>query len=138
MEESDRPRSAQQIGLGEVFIMRKAPIEKRHRGNRSAHASTVVGGSNSGPSTKVSHDSDARRALGEKTLVETVKTLGELRRKAGITGAATIVGFVLCLHAGHAQRPAMSLILMLLAVAVFTLIMILLQWFERWTKDQAT
>jgi hypothetical protein len=110
--------------------MRKAKVAKRYRGNKSARALTVVARPNSGPLTKANDDPDARRVVSGKTLVESVKTLGELRRKAGISGAATIVGFAICLHAaGHA-----SLILTLLAVAGFALIMILLQWFERWTK----
>lgn len=70
-----------------------------------------------------------------KTLVEIIRTLGRLRGKAGISGIAATVGFFLCLRAGHANWPAMSLISMLAAVAGFTLTMILLQWFERWTRN---
>jgi hypothetical protein len=79
---------------------------------------------------KASDDPGTRRPVSGKALVESVKTLGDLRRKAGISGAATVVGFVICLHAAG---PA-GLFLTLLEVAGFALIMILLQWFERWTK----
>ena len=111
--------------------MRKKLVAKHYRGNGSARASTAIPGSDSGSLTKANKDPGARRGTpGGRALVEILKALGELRRKAGISGVATIVGFVICLHA-HTT----SLILTLLAVAGFTLIMILLQWFERWTKD---
>lgn len=121
----DRSRSRK------VFAMRKQQAAKQHRGISSARASTAIPGSNSGSPPEAKKGPGARRgARSGKSLVELLKALGDLRRKAGISGIATIVGFFICLHA-HTT----SLILTLLAVAGFTLIMILLQWFERWTKD---
>jgi len=127
--------------------MRKLPVEKQYRGDQSAHASTAIAGSHSGrpPATKANDNSDTQRtALSGKTLVEIIKTLGELRQKSGISGVATIVAFATCLHVAHAL-PETSPILRLLVAAGFalvvagvTLMMILLQWFERWTNGRST
>jgi predicted xylose isomerase-like sugar epimerase len=113
--------------------MRKARVEKRYRDNEYGHASTAVAGSNSRSLSKENNNPGAPRAVSGETLVKVLKALGELRQRAGISGVATIVGFVTCLH-----THATSLISTLLAVAGFALMMILLQWFERWMKDAAT
>ena len=117
----------------ECFIMRKAAVAKR--GSTCARGLTAAAESSSHKQVKAGNP-DAWHVFNGRTLVEVLRIFVELRRRAGITGVAFFVGFGICLHAAYAHCSPEQLSFTLLALAGFTLLMILLQWFERWTKDK--
>jgi hypothetical protein len=70
-------------------------------------------------------------------IAQSIRAAGDFREKAGLSGfagVATFCGLAMCLYGWRAGRTGFEILVVLGCLALFTFVMILAQWFERWTK----